>query len=105
MGIIKLIFIILVFYFIFLLLYPVFSSAYQDNYNKAFFLDKFLSDKNTGAYYPINDSIVIRADNEKTYDKILKHELCHRNQHYENRTKYTFWGRFINELECYLELK
>jgi hypothetical protein len=51
-----------------------------------------------GRYYPSNNSIEILTND--TNGHILKHELCHRVQHSENRIYYSKFGRFINEVEC-----
>lgn len=47
-----------------------------------------------GTYDPSTDTIEIYED--RVYDLAYQHELCHREQNYENR----FERSFKNELEC-----
>ena len=92
-------------FLIFLILYCALIGPSSESVNHAFSdnYDDILSEKTEGGLYNPNTDIITNYETPGTifYKMIQLHELCHRIQHYENRSRYdTKMGAFLDELEC-----
>ena len=65
-----------------------------------------IAKKAGGGYYSPSKDLIVNYEKPGSisYKMVQLHELCHRIQHYENRSLYnTKRGAFINEVECNIE--
>jgi len=94
------IWLVFTFFFLFFgaIVYPTYQSSksYLNNENFAY-------KKNSGYYDPNTDEIFVLSNNTFIYKTIYNHELCHRYQHYNNKS---FSGKkiILREAECYIKM-